>query len=453
MRKNNDFKLWLAKIGKGLLVASLATQILASQPLHIALADDDDYEYVYDYDDDWDDDDDDDWDDDDWDDDDWDDDQSYHPSGQNFYQDDDDNDDWDDDYDDDWDDDDWDDDDDDWDDDDWDNDDQRYRNPERKRLRDDDDDDQYLLFNGVWLAVDDDLEDIWEAYYEGVDEYDDDEQERRARPNRKGGKVNADYLDIELKKHPNFMNEEVTEDDDPKQGLVPGQRLENGDEIESITIKEEIPIPSLAQAKKETQYENAKNQEKINTVTVKDPNQTTRTHAIKVNEKTKKDVNENKFLDETLLNQEFLNLLNADRQAAGLKPVEYGTHLQEGANTRTNDLATIGHIRVNNQPHVRLDGSSFREDFNYLGEANKNALGENTAISTYNGNPNQLVSEKALAEQFYKQWKSSPSHYENMMSPDYNFSAISVKMSDKNQLAGEGYNSLIGVQVLDSSVR
>ncbi len=393
MRKNNDFKLWLAKIGKGLLVTSLATQILASQPLHIALADDDDYEYDYDYDDDYDDD--------------------------------------------------------------WDDDDRRYQNPERKRLRDDDDDDQYLLFNGVWLAVDDDddLEEIWEAYYEGVDEYDDDEQERRARPNRKGGKVNADYLDIELKKHPNFMDEEITEDDDPKQGLVPGQRLENGDEIEAITIKEETPIPSLAQAKKETQYENAKNQEKINTVTVKDPNQTTRTHAIKVNEKTKKDVNENKYLDEALLNQEFLNLLNADRQAAGLKPVEYGTHLQEGANTRTNDLATIGHIRVNNQPHVRLDGSSFREDFNYLGEANKNALGENTAISTYNGNPNQLVSEKALAEQFYKQWKSSPSHYENMMSPDYNFSAISVKMSAKNQLAGEGYNSLIGVQVLDSSVR
>ncbi|MGX7107306.1 CAP domain-containing protein [Hutsoniella sourekii] len=431
MQKNNELKVWLSRLGKGILVAGLGAQVLVSQPLHQVLADDDDYEDYedYDYDDYGDYDDYDDYE--GYDDDD---DDDYDDAGYNTYVTETDNvDDYDDDDD--------------------------YNTyvteADDDDDSDDDDDDRYILFNGVWLEVDSDadLEDIWEEYYETVDDYDDDDQKQRARPNQTGNKVNKDYLDVELEKNPNFMNPEVTPEDDPKQGLEVGQTLDNGNKVEELTIKEETPIPTLAQGDKETQYQNAQNQEKINTVTVKDPNEATQTQAIKVNEKTQQDVNTNTYIDETLLNQEFLALLNADRQAAGLKPVEYGTHLQQGVNTRTNDLATIGHIRVNDQPHVRLDGSSFREDFNYLGEANKNSLGENTAMSTYNGNPNTLVSEKALAEQFYQQWKESPSHYENMMSPDYNFSAISVKMSDKNQLAGDGYNSLIGVQVLDTSVR
>ena len=189
------------------------------------------------------------------------------------------------------------------------------------------------------------------------DDYDDDDQKRLARPKQTGGKVHPDYLDKKLDKNPNFINPEVTSDDDPKQGLEIGQVLDNGDTVEDLTIKEETPIPTLAQGNKEKQYKDAKNQEKINTVTVKDPNEASQTQAIKVNEKTKKDVNTNTYIDETLLNEELLTLLNADRQAAGLRPVEYGTHLQEGVNTRSNDLATIGHIRVNNQPHVRLDDS------------------------------------------------------------------------------------------------
>ncbi|AMB99333.1 hypothetical protein AWM75_04655 [Aerococcus urinaehominis] len=419
----------LKKAGKISLVALLSTQLLTPlAPQHVFADDDDDYEEVED------------WDDDDYEDyDDYDDDEA----------------------------------DDDWQapaanqygtpqlNDDWDDDDDQAENWDSQDLDDDDDDDQdgsyYVTINNRQVKVDsdDDWEDIWETYYESVGEDDDKAATPSSQETNKIAKV---FHNVELKQNPNFMTEKVTKEDDPSQGFKPGDQLANKDIVEKVEIKTDKPIPTLAQDKKDKQKkqqidQRAKDKTAANQLVVKDQKQTSKQIPVKANQKTQQDVNQNVYIDEKVLNQEFLALLNKDRQAKGLKPVAHGTHLQEGVNKRSQDLSKIGHIRVNDQAHVRLDGSSFREDFNYLGGQHKNALGENTAMTTYSGNPNQLLSEKALAEQFYQQWKNSPGHYDNMMSPNYNYSTISVKMSDKNALVGDQYNALIAVQVLDSSVK
>ena len=475
MKKCINWKKIIQKALIGALAAGLITTNIVGVPyIH---ADDDDYGY----DDDWDDD----YYDDDWDDDDWDDD--------DYYDDDWDDDDWDDDdYYDDWDDDDWDDDDydDDWDDDDW----EDYYEDHYEALYGDDWEDAFERYYGV------DVEDYIEAMYGEPRNYSSIDWNQFKNQTQGVLEGNNDYT-----KDPKFegVDPNVTAEDAPSQGFEAGHRFEIAPDtyvvVKDLGIRSDKPVPELSQMNKEQLYEKAKQEQLANLMSVdvtRENNQSQETSVntnassgnearpsdetgqvnsgeeapiesgeqastnqnqvqsstevipVKANEKTVNDFNN---IDVNVLNSEFLALLNSEREAAGLQPVSYGAHLQEGTDKRSTDLASIGDISVNNQPHVRLDGTSFREDFNYLEQDAKNGLGENLAMVSYSGNPHTLVSEKQLAEQFFNQWKKSPSHYQNMMSPDYQHSAVSVKMGENNQRTDGLTNSIVAVQILDTN--
>ena len=159
----------------------------------------------------------------------------------------------------------------------------------------------------------------------------------------------------------------------------------------------------------------------------------------------------NSQFNQDKFNEYFLEILNKERAAAGLSKMTYNKDLLPFAKTRAEELAPFGDIRVNGKPHVRaderpwdsvLDGSKF--DGTPVGE---NLAGNNLT------NPYTYVSEKYFAEQFFKQWKSSPSHYENMMDPRNVSHAVGIKFSydSYNRINQNfyGINGVIGAELLE----
>jgi len=133
----------------------------------------------------------------------------------------------------------------------------------------------------------------------------------------------------------------------------------------------------------------------------------------------------------------------------------YNKELLPFAKTRAEELAPFGDIRVNGKPHVRaderpwdsvLDGSKF--DGTPVGE---NLAGNNLT------NPYTYVSEKYFAEQFFKQWKSSPTHYENMMDSRNVSHAVGIKFSydsyDRINQNFYGINGVIGAELLEKKIK
>lgn len=64
--------------------------------------------------------------------------------------------------------------------------------------------------------------------------------------------------------------------------------------------------------------------------------------------------------------QEFLSLVNADRQKLGLNPLSWADDLDRGCIARSEELAKYGSITVNGRSHVRLDGSKWDTAVGYL---------------------------------------------------------------------------------------
>ena len=159
----------------------------------------------------------------------------------------------------------------------------------------------------------------------------------------------------------------------------------------------------------------------------------------------------NSQFNQDKFNEYFLEILNKERVAAGLSKMTYNKELLPFAKTRAEELAPFGDIRVNGKPHVRaderpwdsvLDGSKF--DGTPVGE---NLAGNNLT------NPYTYISEKYFAEQFFKQWKSSPTHYENMMDSRNVSHAVGIKFSydsyDRINQNFYGINGVIGAELLE----
>lgn len=229
-------------------------------------------------------------------------------------------------------------------------------------------------------------------------------------------------------------------------GYIDTDRTREGWNIRSTNIVVNENISTLDNETDSSKYNKAKDETYINEIVAHTPQGLLRIPT-KLDPATIRKANNYEYINVNKLNEEFLKLLNNERQSKGLSTLNYSSKLQKGANDRSNEMANIGHIRVNNKPHVRPDGSSYRNAFTYL-DYDVNMLGENILGNNFKGNPYELVSEKYLAELFFNQWKNSKGHYANMMNPDYKYSTISMAYGDKNQFSEDMYTSLIAVQIL-----
>lgn len=180
--------------------------------------------------------------------------------------------------------------------------------------------------------------------------------------------------------------------------------------------------------------------------------------------------NSGKVIDFDELRDEFMYLLNKERESNGVEPLTLGEHLRRGVETRAIELAENGYHRTGknyDKPHKRLDGvRGFRTAFDYLpsyDRCNACSLGENVLVYTYMpGNerylpndPKYVTDVKAIAEYMFDIWKESPGHYKNMMSSDYKTTWFDVKISDLIYHYGAKnldypLHTILGVQVFDS---
>lgn len=104
---------------------------------------------------------------------------------------------------------------------------------------------------------------------------------------------------------------------------------------------------------------------------------------------------------------EVFNLINAERQKAGLSPLAYYHAGQSAADTRANEIT--GHFS-----HTRPDGTTC---FTALDEANIDyrAAGENIAMG------------QRTAEEVMEDWMNSPGHRSNILNSDYTHVIVGYK--------------------------
>lgn len=183
-------------------------------------------------------------------------------------------------------------------------------------------------------------------------------------------------------------------------------------------------------------------------------------------------INNGEVIDEVLLNEYFLEILNAERIRQGHYELISDNTLAEGTDARAEELAEAGTIRpldpgtgkapvdsygnalTHYRPYDEETGyESFYTAFDYRNDEPEYYVGENLAARTYTGNPYELNSEQLLAEIFFIQWRNSASHYDNMMADVYTGTWISIKVGSdvkflSNSLLEEYYDSIIGVQIL-----
>lgn len=152
--------------------------------------------------------------------------------------------------------------------------------------------------------------------------------------------------------------------------------------------------------------------------------------------------NSGSYFDHRAFQQEFLRIMNMDRSANGLPPLQWAEDLTPGTVQRSQELADYGSVRVNGRGHVRLDGRLWDTAFDYLQPQFQTvARGENLLGIPFYQSKNTMVVECKLllsdpyfmARYCYAQWWSSPGHRANMMDPNYRYANVQVRVSPKSR--------------------
>ena len=155
------------------------------------------------------------------------------------------------------------------------------------------------------------------------------------------------------------------------------------------------------------------------------------------------------------LRQHFLSLVNKERNSKGIASISYNYDLEEFAQVRSDELSTVGSIRVNDKPHVRLDETPWNT---VLDNSKFDAVptGENLAMFALT-NPFSYLSEEYIAEELFKQWKNSPGHYQNFMDVRNSSMALAIQYSpdfwNRTTNSFLGINGIIGTQLLEKTRR
>ena len=159
--------------------------------------------------------------------------------------------------------------------------------------------------------------------------------------------------------------------------------------------------------------------------------------------------NGNKLINAEKVNAYFVEYINMDRKAHGIKPIKYDSILAKLSEVRAQEMADYGHIRYQGKAHTRPDGSSWATIMDGLpSDYTSNGFGENMLAYSILSNPYQLVSEQWIAKRLFEQWKASPSHYKAMMNPNYTRTGVSVKLTTRDKAQNNnGTNWMIGAEL------
>ena len=159
--------------------------------------------------------------------------------------------------------------------------------------------------------------------------------------------------------------------------------------------------------------------------------------------------NGNKLINSEKVNDYFVEYINMDRKAHGIKPIKYDSILAKLSEVRAQEMADYGHIRYNGKAHTRPDGSSWATILDGLpSDYTSHGFGENMLAYSILSNPYQLVSEQWIAKRLFEQWKASPSHYKAMMNPNYTRTGVSVKLTTRDKAQNNnGTNWMIGAEL------
>jgi len=112
-------------------------------------------------------------------------------------------------------------------------------------------------------------------------------------------------------------------------------------------------------------------------------------------------------------------LVNKERENAGAAPLERSGYLDEAANTRAMDCASVNSIRVDGQAHTRPDGSRW---FTVLGIDENRNYGENTGEG------------RVTADAQMKSWMDSQGHRTNILYDRYTEIGIGCAVSEQGEI-------------------
>ncbi|HFI0131702.1 TPA: G5 domain-containing protein [Streptococcus suis] len=151
------------------------------------------------------------------------------------------------------------------------------------------------------------------------------------------------------------------------------------------------------------------------------------------------------ILNKEKLVQEFMTILNEDRRAEGLVPMEVSTDpvILAGSQQRATEMAEYGSLRYKGTPegaHKRPDGTNWQTVFTQDELSGYSQIAENMGMRV-GDNIVELLDEKYLAQSIYTQWYLSPGHKKVMMldidNPRF---AFSVSFGDKMEFNNENSN-------------
>ena len=146
-------------------------------------------------------------------------------------------------------------------------------------------------------------------------------------------------------------------------------------------------------------------------------------------------------IDMTLLNNEFLTLINEKRVSLGRVELVYDATIQDEAAQRVSDEVSALDFYAPDLglDHNRPDGSPY---YSLLDPEKSSA--ENLLLNTLSASGETYsVNEKELATLIYNQWKSSNGHYANMINPQLNANTVAIQLVDK-----DGFLVYIAVELL-----
>ena len=113
------------------------------------------------------------------------------------------------------------------------------------------------------------------------------------------------------------------------------------------------------------------------------------------------------------------DLVNREREKAGVEPLERDSALDDAANIRAMDCASVNSLYVDGKPHIRPDGSWW---FTALGIGKNYNYGENAG----QGGP--------TADIRMASWMNSDGHRANILREDYTEIGIGCAVSEQGEI-------------------
>ena len=112
-------------------------------------------------------------------------------------------------------------------------------------------------------------------------------------------------------------------------------------------------------------------------------------------------------------------MVNTERENAGLPPLERSDYLEDPAQTRVEECASMNSLRYNGQAHTRPDGSRW---FTVFGITKNYNYGENVGQG------------KDTADMQMRSWMASDGHRANILRDDYTEIGIGVAVSEQGKV-------------------